>query len=165
MNRRPALWAPWRGEYVEGPKGKGCIFCDPKEPTSDRERLILYRGPHAFALLNRFPYAPGHLMVAPNAHVATLPDLGSEAGQDLMRCVTISQQVLEEAYHPDGMNVGANFGSAAGAGYADHLHVHLVPRWEGDTNFMTTVGDVRVISKELEKIYDELVRRFSEIDR
>jgi ATP adenylyltransferase len=162
---RPALWAPWRGEYVEGPKGDGCILCEPKDPTPDRERLIVFRGAHAFVLLNRYPYTPGHLMVAPYTHVARLPDLTLEAQQDLIRCVTISQQVLEDAYQPDGLNMGANFGAAAGAGVADHLHVHLVPRWAGDTNFMTVLGEVRVIPKHLDQIYDNLAPRFAEADR
>ena len=165
MTGRPPLWAPWRATYVDGPKTDPCIFCEPEESTSDRDRLVLYRGPHSFVLLNKFPYAAGHLMVAPYAHVARLPDLVPEARRDLMDCVTLSQQVLEEAYRPDGLNVGANFGAAAGAGFADHLHVHLVPRWIGDTNFMTVLGEVRVISKHLDRIYDELAPRFAKAER
>jgi ATP adenylyltransferase len=104
-------------------------------------------------------------MVAPYTHVARLPDLTLEAQQDLIRCVTISQQVLEDAYQPDGLNMGANFGAAAGAGVADHLHVHLVPRWAGDTNFMTVLGEVRVIPQHLDQIYDNLAPRFAEAGR
>jgi ATP adenylyltransferase len=152
-------------EYIAGPKPDQCIFCDPEEPASDRKRLILYRGQHVMAMLNRYPYTNGHLMVSPYAHVARLSDVGAEVQHDLVECLGECQRILDEIYRPDGLNLGANFGAAAGAGFVEHLHFHLVPRWIGDTNFMTAVGEVRVIPEHLERTYDELAPRFVELSR
>jgi ATP adenylyltransferase len=150
-------------EYLGGPRSDGCIFCAPETRASDRERLILYRGSNVLAMLNRYPYTAGHLMVAPCAHVARLPDLPLEVQHDLIRCTGACQEILEQTYRPDGINLGANFGEAAGAGVPGHLHLHMVPRWIGDTNFMTAVGEIRVIPKHLEHIYEELAPRFAEL--
>ena len=163
MTARPSLRAPWRAEYLEGPEPDRCIFCEPAHPQTDRERLILHRTHHVFALLNRYPYSPGHLMVAPYAHVARLSDLSQAVQTDLISVIGACQPILERAMRPDGLNIGANIGAAAGAGFADHVHVHVVPRWEGDTNFMTVVGETRVLSKDLERTYDELVPHFAEL--
>ncbi|MEA2552925.1 MAG: adenylyltransferase [Fimbriimonadaceae bacterium] len=151
------LWAPWRLEYIEKatPQG-GCIFVDLPKQENDRENLILYRGQTAFVMLNAFPYTNGHLMVAPHRHTAELQELDDATllgiNQLLGKCV----KWIREAYKPAGFNIGVNLGSAAGAGIPDHIHWHVVPRWEGDTNFMTTVGNVRVLPQSLLESYDRL---------
>ncbi len=158
------LWAPWRVDYIEGVRGpRGCIFCEPAEPASDRERLILFRGRHVFVLLNRYPYSAGHLMVVPNAHRAKLHELDPDARSELITRVTESAEILEELYACHGLNVGANIGSAAGAGFAEHLHFHVVPRWSGDVNFMTSVGEIRVIPTHLERTYERLLPAFERL--
>jgi ATP adenylyltransferase len=163
--RRP-LWAPWRIEYIERARGpQRCIFCEPAEPVPDRTRLILHRGRAAFVLLNRYPYAPGHLMVAPIAHRARIHELDPAAQAEIMTLLARSASILEATYNCDGMNVGANLGSAAGAGFADHVHFHLVPRWRGDVNFMTSVGEIRVIPTHIERSFDELAPAFRELER
>ena len=164
MSGRSPLWAPWRVAYIEGDRSGGCIFCEPAPPRSDRERLIVHRGSHVFVLLNRYPYAAGHLMVAPYAHTARPEELASEVQADLMGRVADAVQILQAASHCDGFNVGANLGSAAGAGFAEHLHFHVVPRWTGDVNYMTVIGETRVISKHLETSCDEIGARFSELN-
>jgi ATP adenylyltransferase len=151
------LWAPWRLQYIEKdtPDG-GCIFVDLPAQNQDRENLILYRGQHSFVIMNAFPYTNGHLMVAPYQHTAEILELNDptllEINQLLGRCVVW----IREAYRPDGFNIGVNLGSAAGAGIPSHVHWHIVPRWGGDTNFMTTVGNVRVLPQSLEESYDRL---------
>jgi ATP adenylyltransferase len=162
--RRP-LWAPWRLEYVAGEtQGRGCIFCEPPAPVSDRERLILHRGRAVFVLLNRFPYAAGHLMVAPYAHVGRLAQLEPTARAELVARIADCERVLEAETHCEGINVGCNLGRAAGAGFADHIHFHLVPRWSNDTNFMTSVGELRVIPEHLERSWERLVRCFAALE-
>ena len=158
------LWAPWRMQYVEATDRSGpCIFCEPAEPVPDAERLVLYRSERVFVLLNRFPYSPGHLMVAPYAHIGLVEELDSETQQDLMGRIADAERLLRARYSCDGLNVGANIGRAGGAGFADHLHFHVVPRWTGDHNFMTVVGEVRVIPTHIETIYEELFERFQEL--
>jgi ATP adenylyltransferase len=152
------IWAPWRLPYIENaPKGEGgCIFVDLPAQENDRENLILYRGHKAFVMLNAFPYTNGHLMVAPYKHTADMSDLDDhellEINQLVARCLTW----IKEAYRPEGFNIGVNLGSAAGAGIPTHIHWHIVPRWEGDTNFMTTVGEVRVLPQSLQESYERL---------
>lgn len=164
MGERAPLWAPWRMEYIEGHgAAEGCIFCTAPGAATDRQRLILQRGPHAFVMLNRFPYSAGHLMVSPYAHVARLDGLEPIVLADLMAQVASAARVLEVGYGCEGLNVGANLGTAAGAGIADHLHFHLVPRWAGDTNFMTVVGETRVIPEHLERTYERLAPLFREL--
>jgi ATP adenylyltransferase len=144
------LWAPWRMELIEkGDAKQACIFCDLPRSRDDRQNLILGRTPHTFAILNRYPYNNGHLMVVPSRHVATLASLTADEQAELMRLTRHAEIALTEAYSPQGINVGINLGRAAGAGVLDHLHVHLVPRWNGDTNFMTVVSDVRVLPEDL----------------
>jgi ATP adenylyltransferase len=146
---------------VRGPSG--CIFCQPEKTLlSDRERLILFRGRHIYVLLNRFPYAAGHLMVVPYGHQAKLHELEPAVREELMVRVAESAEILESVYSCDGLNVGANIGSAAGASFAEHLHFHLVPRWSGDVNFMTSIGEIRVIPTHLEHTYDRLLSAFRE---
>ena len=158
------LWAPWRIEYIESAHGpRECIFCEPAKPASDRERLILFRGRHVFVLLNRFPYAAAHLMVVPNAHQARLHELEPEVRAELGERVAESARILEAVYSCHGLNIGANIGSAAGAGFAEHLHFHVVPRWSGDVNFMTSIGEIRVIPMHVEQTYDRLLPAFAEL--
>lgn len=152
------LWAPWRMTYIErtGDSGTGCIFVDLPAEADDRKNFILYRGEKAFVMLNAFPYTSGHLMVAPYLHTAELIELDDRAlleiNQLLARCV----EWLRAAYKPEGFNIGLNIGRSAGAGIPDHIHWHIVPRWSGDTNYMSTVAGVRVLPQSLEDSYDRL---------
>ncbi len=143
---------------------EGCIFCDPREPRPDRERLILHRGPHTIVRLNRYPYSAGHLMVSPVAHRARLADLEPDVRVEIVTRVAQCERILEAEYRCEGLNVGANLGAAAGAGFADHLHFHVVPRWRGDVNFMTSIGEIRVISAHIERSYERLLPAFRELD-
>ncbi|SRR5437867_1886920 len=143
------LFAPWRYEYLVAEKPGGCIFCEAAASKDDDESLVVYRGRRVFVLLNRYPYTNGHIMVSPYAHEARLSDSDEETLRELVATVARGERILCDAYSTDGLNIGVNLGSAAGAGVSDHYHVHLVPRWKGDTNFMTVVGDVRVVPEEL----------------
>ncbi len=158
------LWTPWRFRYVsEGVKGAGCIFCQKAagDPASDREHLILHRGCRNLVLLNLFPYTTGHTMIAPYSHLANLTDLDGETLKEMMELAQRVHRALEEAYHPEGYNLGMNLGRCAGAGVADHLHLHLLPRWTGDTSFMTVIGETRVQPEDLPGTYDKLRRFFA----
>jgi ATP adenylyltransferase len=143
------LWAPWRLAYVTAPPAPPteCIFCDAQ--SGGQAELLLFRGQHCFVILNLYPYNNGHLMVVPNRHLCALEALQPEEQVEMMRLARVSEMVLKEAYHPHGINVGINLGKAAGAGIENHLHMHFVPRWSGDTNFMTAVGETRVLPEEL----------------
>jgi ATP adenylyltransferase len=158
------LWAPWRMAYVGGsaPRGK-CIFCADVGDDA-RERLILGVTPHSIVMLNRYPYASGHLMIAPRRHTADLPALPDDEHVDLADTLRLSMATLARVLDPHGMNVGMNLGTCAGAGIADHLHWHIVPRWTGDTNFMTTVADARVMPQHLLDTYDRLRPAFHWLD-
>ena len=153
------LWAPWRLKYIEGAdKKQGCIFCEfpaMGEPT-DSTNLIVYRGPLAYIILNAFPYSNGHLMVVPFRHTDSLVNYTDAEMLEIMRLTRLSQRLLTAAFKPDGFNLGVNMGRVAGAGIADHLHWHIVPRWHGDTNFMPVLADVRVIPESLSAVYDRL---------
>lgn len=151
------LWAPWRLTYIEkeSPTG-GCIFVDLPALDADRENLILYRGNNAFVMLNAYPYTNGHLMIAPYRHTAELSDLDEATLLEINQLLASGVRWVREAYHPDGFNIGVNLGRSAGAGIPSHIHWHVVPRWDGDTNFMTTVGNVRVLPQSLEESYDRL---------
>jgi len=157
------LWAPWRIEYVRGPKAPGCVFCRALqgEAGSDRESLVLCRGERVFTLLNRYPYTAGHLMVVPRRHVAAMEDLTPAEAAELWAAAVRAKAALEAVFRPEGFNVGLNLGPAAGAGVKDHLHLHVVPRWVGDTNFMPVLGEVHVISQHLTEIYDSLAPRLA----
>lgn len=144
------LWSPWRLAYVTGAaheRSSGCVFCDAS--VSSRDELLLVRAEHAFVILNLYPYNNAHLMIVPRRHVASLAALDQAEAWDVMRLTQDAERALTEAYAPHGINVGVNLGRAAGAGIADHVHVHVVPRWNGDTNFMSVVGDVRVLPESL----------------
>ncbi len=155
---RRVLWAPWRMEYILGEKERGCIFCTRVQQSRDRENLILARGETCFLIMNRYPYNNGHLMVVPNRHVASLTDLNERESRDLMAWLQRSVEVLSRALKPDGFNIGLNLGKVAGAGVDDHLHVHIVPRWDADTNFMPVVAETKVISEALDQTYDKILR-------
>ncbi|MDQ5872759.1 MAG: HIT domain-containing protein [Acidobacteriota bacterium] len=143
------LFAPWRYEYLVAEKSSGCIFCEAASSADEDGSLVVYRGRKVFVLLNRYPYTNGHLMVAPYDHTARLSDSPDETLTELVRTVARGEKILVDAYRTDGLNIGVNLGSAAGAGVSDHYHVHLVPRWSGDTNFMTVAGNVRVVPEDL----------------
>ncbi|MDR7417539.1 MAG: HIT domain-containing protein [Armatimonadota bacterium] len=150
------LWAPWRLSYVASPPAPGCVFCQAPQAGDDRSALIVYRAPLAYVILNRYPYNSGHLMVVPFRHVARLDHLTAEESQALIMLVSQAIQGLERAMSPDGFNVGLNLGRAAGAGIDDHLHVHVVPRWSGDTNYMPVLGDTKVLPQHLDETYAAL---------
>jgi ATP adenylyltransferase len=161
------IWAPWRSAYltVADKRSKRCIFCFGRLGVKAmRERLILYAGPRAVVMLNRYPYASGHLMVAPRTHAATPELLERDERCTVAELVTISLTNLRKACKPAGINIGANLGRTAGASFADHMHWHLVPRWEGDTNFMTVLDSTRVLSQALAETYALLEPLFKAID-
>ncbi len=143
------LFAPWRYEYLVSDKDKNCIFCEAAASRDDEGSLVVQRGRRVFVMLNRYPYTNGHVMVAPYAHEAWFSDSSSETLSELIATVARAQKILVSHYRTDGLNVGVNFGAAAGAGVAGHYHVHVVPRWAGDTNFMTVAAGVRVVPEEL----------------
>jgi ATP adenylyltransferase len=151
------LWAPWRMEYLNNEKGTGCIFCLPSAADDDRDRLVLHRTPCSLVMLNRYPYTNGHLLIAPLRHTAEMNDLSDAEMLDLFATVRICRDILQATAHPDGYNIGMNLGHAAGAGVEDHLHLHIVPRWSGDTNFMSVIPDVRVMPEDLLTTYDRLL--------
>ncbi|MGE5689367.1 MAG: HIT family protein [Pseudomonadota bacterium] len=143
------LWAPWRLEYVRtADEQPGCVFCAALD-GDDEERLVVHRGGRAFVLLNRFPYASGHLMVAPVRHLGALADLDAEEAAEIHALTVDALAALDAVYGPDGYNLGWNLGRVAGAGVVDHVHQHVVPRWSGDTNFMPVLADVKVIPEHL----------------
>lgn len=153
------LWAPWRMAYVaSSAPTSGCIFCLPEE-VEPRSSLLLWRGPQASVMLNKYPYASGHLLVAPRAHVADPGLLDPAAFAALCEVLQRAVHLVREVFRPEGMNLGMNLGRSGGAGIADHIHFHVVPRWNGDTNFMTVAADARVMPEHLEVTYDRLWQR------
>jgi ATP adenylyltransferase len=151
------LWSPWRKKYIEeNNKTTGCIFCNEAQKEDGPGNLIVVRGSTSYVMLNRFPYTSGHLMIVPFIHLGTFSLLDPATRAEMMELVSTATSVLGAVYHPDGFNVGANIGSAAGAGVAEHVHIHVVPRWAGDTNFMSTLGETRVLPEELEETYHRL---------
>ncbi len=159
------LWSPWRLAYVTGSSETPlCIFCDALT-NADAEPLVLFTGPTCFVMLNLYPYNNGHMMIVPRRHVAALGDMGPGELAELMQLTQRGEVALQEAYRPQGINVGINLGRAAGAGIVDHLHVHLVPRWNGDTNFMSVIGDVRVLPEELGETAERLRPIFTRLDQ
>jgi len=148
------LWASWRIKYIQsGAREAGCVFCNALAKTDGPENLIVTRAEHTFVILNKYPYTSGHLMVVPMQHQASLEDLNPAARAEMMELVTQFIVILRAIYNPEGFNVGINVGDAAGAGVPGHVHIHLVPRWTGDTNFMTTVGQTRVLPETLDQTY------------
>jgi ATP adenylyltransferase len=149
---------------MEAKKEPGaCIFCEAaRDPSADERTLVVFRGQHCFVILNRYPYTSGHLMIVPYGHVARLNETSPEASREMMELARRAEEVLERAYRPDGLNMGLNIGTAAGAGIAQHVHLHMLPRWSGDANFMTTVGHVRIIPEALEETYRKVRAGFEE---
>jgi len=151
------LWTPWRYSYIaSAPKDDRCIFCDAAEAHDDQKALIVFRGKKTFVILNRYPYTSGHVMVVPYAHQATLEASEPETLAEMITTARRLEGTLEALYHPQGYNVGINIGRAAGAGIAGHLHMHVLPRWIGDVNFMTSVGETRVQPEDLTTTYERL---------
>lgn len=151
------LWSPWRFQYVSKASESGaCIFCQKAAEQRDAENLVLRRGQHCYALLNLFPYSTGHLMVAPYDHVPGLAGVKPEGLAEMMELARCAEHALEQVYHPDGLNLGMNLGQAAGAGVAGHIHLHVLPRWFADSNFITVVGETRVIPEDLAVTFQKL---------
>ncbi len=153
------LWAPWRMEFIQREQPRGCIFCEFPAETgegADARNLILGRTGHSFVILNKYPYNNGHLMVVPRRHTADFAGMGEEEFADLHRLLQLAVSIVGEAYRPEGMNLGMNLGTSAGAGIPGHLHYHLVPRWTGDTNFMPVLSGTKVMIEHLSQSYDKL---------
>ncbi|MBD3321256.1 MAG: HIT domain-containing protein [Chitinivibrionales bacterium] len=152
------LWAPWRMTYIKGigHDENTCVFCEAPKMDDDRKALVLYRGKVSFVILNLYPYNNGHMMVVPYMHTADMLALPDETSAEMWKLVCKCKEALTQAFHPDGFNIGLNQGRVAGAGIDQHIHMHIVPRWSGDTNFMPVVGETKVISQGLEETWDEL---------
>lgn len=158
------LWAPWRMQYILAvDKQQGCIFCIKPQEADDKRNLILYRGKSSFIMMNRYPYNNAHLMISPYKHISDLEQLSDKENLELMRLIRKSITILKEKLSPHGFNIGMNLGRVAGAGVENHLHFHIVPRWEGDTNFMPVIGHTKVMSEGLEETWEKLRRTFSKL--
>jgi ATP adenylyltransferase len=158
------LWTPWRSTYLQaGNEKHRCIFCEAAADSADEKTLVAYRGTLCFIILNRYPYTSGHLMIAPYEHVLRLSQASTSTTEEMIRLARLAEQVLEIVYKPDGLNIGMNLGEAAGAGIEQHIHLHVLPRWKGDANFMSTVGQTRIIPELLEDTYSKLRRGFEDI--
>jgi ATP adenylyltransferase len=156
------LWTPWRFQYItKAGEADECIFCAAAADPDDRSRLTVFRGEHCFVILNRFPYTSGHVMVVPYAHEASLASLPGAAAAEMMRLAQRAETILRENYRPEGLNMGINIGKCAGAGVAGHVHLHILPRWAGDANFMTTTGETRVLPEDLDVTWEKLHRAFA----
>lgn len=157
------LWAPWRSTYMKANKdSSGCIFCLAAASADDEENLIVYRAKFTFVILNRYPYTSGHLMIAPYEHVPRLSQTSEEATEEIMRVARRAERILELEYKPGGLNIGMNLGEAAGAGIEQHIHLHVLPRWSGDANFMTSVAMTRVLPEGLDETYAKLRQAFAD---
>jgi ATP adenylyltransferase len=156
------LWSPWRYRYLMHPRPQeGCIFCEMAAENNDEQNLIVHRGEYNFVVLNRFPYTSGHLMVVPYVHAAQLNSIDDAAATELMQLMRVAEGHLRKIYQPHGMNIGMNMGESAGAGIAGHIHMHVVPRWFGDSNFMTTIGETRVLPEDLGLTWKRLSDEFA----
>jgi len=158
------IWAPWRIDYILKEKSEGCIFCQKIKENKDKENYILERGDKSFSILNLYPYNNGHLMIVPYRHVADFEHLDEKELADIMALVSRSTKALKNAIDPDGFNIGANIGRVAGAGIADHIHIHIVPRWVADTNFMPVLADTNVIPEGLIQTYDKITNSLKDIN-
>lgn len=154
------IWAPWRMEYIQMKKPKGCILCETPRQDNDAINHILYRGDRNFVIMNSYPYNPGHLMIVPYRHIASLEELTVEELHEHFDIVSRGIKVLRQVFNPGGFNLGINIGKVAGAGIEDHVHTHIVPRWQGDTNCMPVIADVRVIPEALAETYQKLKGKF-----
>jgi len=159
------LWAPWRIKYILGKKEQECIFCPYNRKGTDEENLILFKGRYSMVMMNKYPYNNGHLLVSPLTHTPDLEGLSVDELKDLIIKVKESIRILKEVMKPDGFNVGLNLSQVAGAGMADHVHFHIVPRWNGDTSYMTVLGEVRVIPEDLKSTYKRLKPYFDDLKK
>jgi len=161
------LWAPWRMAYIrkfsDEKRNSKCFLCRAAEESDDEKNLVVFRGEFSFAILNRFPYNNGHLMIAPYRHIGSILDLSSGESGEIMKLLKLAVKALTEEYKPDGFNIGLNLGKAAGAGLEDHMHFHIVPRWIGDTNFMPVLSETKVIPESLEETWKRLRSRFKSL--
>lgn len=158
------IWAPWRSVYISNPEKGECIFCGKLNSGEDEKNYVLYRGEKCFVMLNLYPYNNGHLLVAPNRHAGDLAEL---SGEEMLEMMLVTQKMLKalRSFNPEGFNIGANLGHTAGAGIPGHFHIHIVPRWNGDTNFMPVLDDVRVISESLDTTYLKLKKALQEEEK
>ncbi len=154
------IWAPWRMEYIQQEKPEGCILCTKPKENNDDANHILYRGKLNFVIMNTFPYNPGHLLVAPYRHVDSLDELTNAELHEHADIIKKTINIMKQSFNPTGFNIGTNMGKVAGAGIADHVHTHIVPRWQGDTNFMPVIGWVRVVPEALSETYHKLKDKF-----
>jgi ATP adenylyltransferase len=160
------LWSPWRYEYIASsnaadPQSSGCVFCQLRDdPDKDEANFVIHRASHNFIVLNIYPYISGHLLIVPYEHIGELDAATKDTTDELMDLTKRSQTALRDAYQPTGFNIGMNLGRSAGAGIVDHIHIHILPRWTGDTNFMSTIGNTRVIPEDLSTTYEKLRTRF-----
>jgi ATP adenylyltransferase len=155
------LWTPWRFAYMStAGKTPGCVFCQKVAEQNDERALIVHRGKHCFVILNAFPYTSGHVMVVPFEHTDELQKLSAEAATEMMALTQRLEGILRSLYNPDGLNLGMNVGKAAGAGVAGHIHMHVLPRWVADSNFMTTVGETRILPEALDVTYSRITQEF-----
>ncbi|MEA3499698.1 MAG: HIT domain-containing protein [Candidatus Marinimicrobia bacterium] len=162
-NKIKLLWSPWRMEYVKREKEKGCVFCKRIKQSNDKKNLILIRQKYSFVIMNLYPYNNGHLMVVPYRHIADYGSLKEVERNEIAELTNLSIKVMKNVLNPGGFNIGMNIGKIGGAGIADHLHQHIVPRWEGDTNFMPIIGHTKVIVDSLNETYNDLKIGFSEL--
>ncbi|MFH2036514.1 MAG: HIT domain-containing protein [Candidatus Zixiibacteriota bacterium] len=161
--KNKAIWAPWRAEYILGPKEKGCIFCNRLKKRSDFKNLIVHRGEKVFVILNKFPYNSGHSMVVPKRHLASLDDMTKTEAIEFFEMIRLTIRVTRKAFNPDSFNIGMNMGAGSGAGIPEHVHMHIVPRWAEDTNFMPVIGNTEVVSFPLELIYEKMKKGFDDL--
>ena len=158
------LWAPWRMDYIRTPKEDGCIFCTKHQSGKDEKNLLLFRGEESFVLMNLYPYTNGHLMISPYKHTSDTNDISAAGNQEIMFLTNKSMKIIKKIMGADGFNFGANIGASAGAGIAEHLHFHIVPRWKGDTNFMPVIGNTKVHVQGLSDTYVMLKPLFKNMD-
>ncbi len=157
------IYAPWRIDYILGPKPDACVFCLPKDTSEDEKRCVLHRAEHCFVIMNIFPYSNGHLMVTPYRHVSHITELTSAENHEIMDYVQHCAFILQQVFKPQGINIGMNIGEAAGAGIKEHLHFHLVPRWNGDHSFMAIISETRVLPEHLRSTYARLQPYFTNL--
>jgi ATP adenylyltransferase len=150
------IWAPWRSKFIYERKRKGCIFCDAALSKNHKKHMVVDVSRHSFSMLNIYPYNNGHVMVSPKAHKPSLEKLSKDEAADLMVLLNKTTKLIKKELNPDGFNIGINMGRVSGAGYPGHVHIHVVPRWMGDTNFMPVFSDVKIISESLNMLYDRL---------
>ncbi|MGV8059625.1 MAG: HIT domain-containing protein [Smithellaceae bacterium] len=156
------IFAPWRMEYIKGEKPEGCVFC---KCSIRCDEYVIYEGKSCFVMMNRYPYVSGHLMIIPLRHIAKIEELTEEERSEIFALLDTTVRVLKESMNPDGFNIGMNIGKAAGAGIEEHIHVHVIPRWEGDTNFMSVINDIRVIPEDMQTTATRLAPLFKKYHR